>query len=192
MSEIFLVIRFNSIFDRIQQITSAETTIGRDARCEICLCDLLVSRKHALLLQTATDWRIRDLNSRNGTRLNGTPICAEERLSDGSEVQAGLYLLQVSFSFADAVRKSGGSEDSTRSEKVGKNHDDLNGTRLTKLTLAQHRVFDLLVEGLVEKEVAARLGISAHTVHDHTKAIYKALSVSTRGELIARWATKHA
>jgi len=191
MGDLFLLIRFNSAFERILKVDSPETVIGRDAGCEICLSDPLVSRKHAMLLQTETGWRIRDLNSRNGTRLNGTRSLAEESLSHGSEVQAGSYVLQVYFCLADAIRQTGIADDSTRSEKVGNNHDDHNGARRTSLTPAQLRVYDLLVQGLIEKEVAAQLGISVHTVHDHVKAIYKTFSVSTRGELVSRWATRH-
>jgi len=188
MDEIFLVIRFSSVFDRIQHVNSTEATIGRDVACEICLSDPLVSRKHAQLFRTEKDWRIRDLNSRNGTHCNGTPLCAEERLFDGSEIQLGSCAISVCSSIAKAVKKTAINDDSTQSKNVG---HDLNETRLKILTPAQRRVFELLVQGLIEKEVAAQLGISTHTVHDHVKAIYKTLSVSTRGELVSRWATKH-
>ena len=43
-----------------------------------------------------------------------------------------------------------------------------------------------LSEGLSEKQVAARLGISAHTVHEYTKALYRQFGVSSRAELLAR------
>lgn len=191
MSELFLVIRFNSMFDRIHRVDSAETHIGRDATCQICVSDPLVSRKHAMVLKTDRDFRIRDLNSRNGTRVNGTAICADERLHDGSEVRIGSYDFQVCSSLAKAVSDTAGSDDSTRTEKVGSNGQNPNGPRLSILTPAQHRVYELLLHGLIEKEVATRLKISVHTVHDHTKAIYKALSVSTRGELISKRETQH-
>lgn len=191
MSELFLVIRFNSMFDRIHNVDSAETLIGRDAACMIYLPDSLVSRKHAMVLKTDRDFRIRDLKSRNGTRLNGTAICADEQLHDGSEVRIGPYVFQVCSSLAKAVYDTAGSDDSTRIEKVGNNDQDPHEQRLSILTPAQHRVYELLLLGLIEKEVATRLKISVHTVHDHTKAIYKALSVSTRGELISKRETQH-
>ena len=144
-----------------------------------------------MVLKTDHDFRIRDLNSRNGTRLNGTAICADERLLDGSELQIGPYVFQVCSSLAEAVKDTASSDDSTRTEKVGSNDQNPNGPKLSVLTPAQHRVYELLLRGLIEKEVAARLKISVHTVHDHTKAIYKALSVSTRGELISRREKQH-
>jgi len=45
----------------------------------------------------------------------------------------------------------------------------------------------LLVEGKSEREIAETIGRSRHTVHDHTKRIYRAFGVHTRVELAARW-----
>jgi DNA-binding CsgD family transcriptional regulator len=43
-----------------------------------------------------------------------------------------------------------------------------------------------LLAGMSDKEIAARLGISRHTVHDHTKRIYAHFDVHSRASLIAR------
>ena len=43
----------------------------------------------------------------------------------------------------------------------------------------------LLVDGRSEKEIAAAIGISAHTVHNYVKALHQRFNVSSRGELIA-------
>lgn len=45
---------------------------------------------------------------------------------------------------------------------------------------------DALAAGLSEKQAAARLGISAHTVHEYTKDLYRRFGVSSRAELLAR------
>jgi DNA-binding NarL/FixJ family response regulator len=42
-----------------------------------------------------------------------------------------------------------------------------------------------LARGLSEKQVAAELGLSPHTVHDHVKALHRRLRVQSRGELLA-------
>ena len=44
-----------------------------------------------------------------------------------------------------------------------------------------------LLEGDSEKEIAARLQVSPHTVHVYVKALYKRFQVSSRGELLARF-----
>ena len=51
-------------------------TIGRDAACDIVLDDGAVSRQHARIEVGADGPEIRDLNSTNGTFVNGEPIFA--------------------------------------------------------------------------------------------------------------------
>jgi DNA-binding CsgD family transcriptional regulator len=43
-----------------------------------------------------------------------------------------------------------------------------------------------LLSGDSEKEVAAKLNLSPHTVHIHVKKLYKRLDVSSRAELMAK------
>ncbi|MCA9291990.1 MAG: PAS domain-containing protein [Phycisphaerales bacterium] len=54
------------------------------------------------------------------------------------------------------------------------------------LTPRQREVLDHLLAGLAEKEIAARMCLSPHTVHNHVRALYRALNVSSRFELFAR------
>jgi DNA-binding CsgD family transcriptional regulator len=49
-------------------------------------------------------------------------------------------------------------------------------------------VLRCLLQGNAEKEVAAKLKLSRHTVHRYTQAIYDELNVHSRGELLARHA----
>ena len=44
-----------------------------------------------------------------------------------------------------------------------------------------------LLAGDAEKQVAARLGVSIHTAHDHIKDVYRKLGVTSRGELMTRF-----
>jgi DNA-binding CsgD family transcriptional regulator len=44
-----------------------------------------------------------------------------------------------------------------------------------------------LLEGLSEKQIAGRLGISKNTVHTYVKAVYSNFQVSSRSELLAIW-----
>jgi DNA-binding CsgD family transcriptional regulator len=48
------------------------------------------------------------------------------------------------------------------------------------------QVLSLLGAGASEKEVAATLGLSGHTVHDYAKALHRTFRVRSRGELLAR------
>lgn len=49
------------------------------------------------------------------------------------------------------------------------------------------QVLGCLVEGDSEQQVAHRLGISPHTVHQHVKRLHRLFGVSSRGELLAHW-----
>jgi DNA-binding NarL/FixJ family response regulator len=44
-----------------------------------------------------------------------------------------------------------------------------------------------LLEGDSDKQIAARLGLSAYTINQYTKTIYRHFSVSSRAQLMARW-----
>jgi DNA-binding CsgD family transcriptional regulator len=57
-----------------------------------------------------------------------------------------------------------------------------------KLPPRVRQTLDTLLTGASDKEIAARLGLSPHTVRDYIKAIFKAYRVSSRVELIARFA----
>jgi DNA-binding NarL/FixJ family response regulator len=48
------------------------------------------------------------------------------------------------------------------------------------------QVLRCLARGLSEKQIAAELDLSAHTVHDYVKALHRRLGVASRGELLAR------
>lgn len=56
----------------------------------------------------------------------------------------------------------------------------------TDLSNRLRDVLRLVGDGLAEKEVAAELGLSPHTVHDYVKELHRILGVQTRGELVAR------
>lgn len=49
------------------------------------------------------------------------------------------------------------------------------------------QVLACLLEGEGDKQIALRLGLSPHTVNQHTKAIYRHFGVQGRAELLARW-----
>jgi DNA-binding CsgD family transcriptional regulator len=48
-------------------------------------------------------------------------------------------------------------------------------------------VLSCLLEGDGDKQIAARLGLSVHTVNQYAKAIFKHFGVQSRPELLARW-----
>ena len=54
------------------------------------------------------------------------------------------------------------------------------------LTPRQRAVLEALAEGLSVKQVAARLGLSTHTVNDHVKNLHRLFGVRNRAQLLRR------
>lgn len=79
------------------EITSDEdVVIGRSVGCSVRLDDSEVSRQHARIVHDGRDFLLRDLNSANGTRVNGR-LTTEQRLSNGDNLQFGSSALAFQF-----------------------------------------------------------------------------------------------
>jgi DNA-binding NarL/FixJ family response regulator len=56
----------------------------------------------------------------------------------------------------------------------------------TLLTPRETQVLDAIADGLTNKAIARRLGISLHTVKFHVESVFRKLGASTRTEAVAR------
>jgi hypothetical protein len=63
-------------------------TLGRSPDCDYVVASVAVSARHAELRRHPDGWTLRDLGSRNGTRVNGW-LVIEQPLADGDEVTLG-------------------------------------------------------------------------------------------------------
>ena len=54
------------------------------------------------------------------------------------------------------------------------------------LTAREKEILDLMVKGLIKKEIAEQLGVSYHTVNNQLRSIYEKLHVNTRGGAVAK------
>jgi pSer/pThr/pTyr-binding forkhead associated (FHA) protein len=63
--------------------------IGRQATCRIVFNDSNVSREHAQMRRTADGWKLLDLGSTNGTKINGVKISEEQLLVNGDDLSFG-------------------------------------------------------------------------------------------------------
>ena len=64
-------------------------SIGRDASCDLAIADVTVSRWHAQLERTADGWLLSDLESTNGTRVNGWRVRGKVPVRAGDLVSFG-------------------------------------------------------------------------------------------------------
>jgi len=167
-------------------LTSRKTVVGRAPTCDLVVPDLSISRRHAELLVEGGSLSVRDLKSHNGTYVDGQRI-------ESSQVGAGQLLRFGSVTFLVTSSGSDGLEADAETQSLSQARDSmLAEVEQLNLTAAQRRVFDLLLDGLPEKQVAARLKISPHTVHNHTRKIYLAAKVGSRAELLANFVSREA
>jgi hypothetical protein len=66
-----------------------KVTLGRSRDCDCVLAEPSVSRRHAELRRDGARWILRDLGSRNGTRVNGVRLLDEAEVCPGDRVSFG-------------------------------------------------------------------------------------------------------
>ena len=77
----------------VHRLVATRVRIGRDPDNDLVLEDLQVSRRHAELLGTGERWELRDLDSHNGTYVNGRSITTAV-LSPGDVIGIGGHVLR--------------------------------------------------------------------------------------------------
>jgi transcriptional regulator with GAF, ATPase, and Fis domain len=86
----YLVIRRDDGFGEVYPlIVGQRCTLGRANSNRIVVKDELSSRDHAEVYHADGRWRLRDLGSLNGTRLNGNAVDSEWELGPGDEINIG-------------------------------------------------------------------------------------------------------
>lgn len=81
------------------QITEDPILVGRGSHCSLILDDDSVSSTHAEFIRRTGISYVKDLNSTNGTLINGVPINRESALNTGDTIQIGGTFL----SYADGT-----------------------------------------------------------------------------------------
>jgi predicted component of type VI protein secretion system len=76
-------------------LAGERTTIGRDPEADVRLDDEAVSGRHLLIEERGGVLMATDLDSRNGTALNGEPLDRPRRLRDGDVLVLGRQRLEV-------------------------------------------------------------------------------------------------
>ncbi|MFH1730733.1 MAG: FHA domain-containing protein [Planctomycetota bacterium] len=92
---------------RTAEVDEAPVSIGRGDDCGLCLTDEQVSVIHAVVEPTNNGCRVRDLESTNGTAVNGHPV-SEHRLMFGDTITVGQTVILY-----------GSGEEAVGSETVG-------------------------------------------------------------------------
>ena len=88
-----LVVSLDSVVIKEVQITKDKTTLGRRPYNDIVIDNLAVSGEHAVLQMLGNDVFIEDLNSTNGTYINGKAI-KKQLLAHNDTVEIGKYKIK--------------------------------------------------------------------------------------------------
>lgn len=105
-------------------IRQAKQRIGRDLHCEIHLDDTETSRIHAEIEIVDGSYFVRDLDSSNGTFVNGNRV-TQHQLMLGDRIQVGRQLMLFKLAFQPSISKEDGidivpSANSDSSQIVGR------------------------------------------------------------------------
>ncbi|MFZ2308008.1 MAG: FHA domain-containing protein [Rhodoferax sp.] len=88
-----MIVSIDEVVIKEVQLTKDKTTLGRRPYNDIVIDNLAVSGEHAVLQMTGGEVFLEDLNSTNGTYLNGKAI-KKQQLQNGDSVEIGKYKIK--------------------------------------------------------------------------------------------------
>jgi pSer/pThr/pTyr-binding forkhead associated (FHA) protein len=105
---------------RVRLAADTPLVFGRDSSCQLQLRDAKVSRRHAEIFWHEGDFLLKDLDSANGTFVNGQGI-RQVKLNDGDQIQLGSSL----FTYHSPTEKAKSSEiDRIQCQHCGRRFSD--------------------------------------------------------------------
>ena len=152
------------------------TTLGREPSSDYQIHDAAMSRRHCTIDRRDNGWGIVDLDSRNGTMVNGVPIRAHA-LADGDQIRVGDSV----FLFAAGARQDAAAPMAGSTTGAAMLLEPPSGGQVTFTTEQQIR-HDLVGQSPVMAEVVTCIGRAAAV--DSTVLIQG--ESGTGKELIAR------
>ena len=100
-----LVVSLDGVVIKEVQVTKDKTTLGRRPYNDIVIDNLAVSGEHAVLQMVGADVFIEDLNSTNGTYINGKAI-KKQLLAHNDTVEIGKYKIKYLVDEAGGYEKT--------------------------------------------------------------------------------------
>ena len=163
--------------DRGKSVTierGASIVIGRDPRSNLQMLDSEVSRLNTEIKNTEGKFRITDLNSRNGTRVNGKKIKSQE-LSPGDEIRVGQS--RLTFTLERVARQVAPPELAQKRGVAPRKRPGAGGED----TVVQEQEAPIVEEGSEDPLVGRRLGdfkILTKLGEGDSTTVYKAIQLS--------------
>ncbi len=100
-----LVVSLEGVVIKEVQLTKDKTTLGRRPYNDVVIDNLAVSGEHAVLQMVGTDTFIEDLNSTNGTYINGKAV-KKQLLAHNDTVEIGKYKIKYLLSEGSEYEKT--------------------------------------------------------------------------------------
>ena len=88
-----MIVSIDGVVVKEVQLTKDRTTLGRRPYNDIVIDNLAVSGEHAVMQMSGMDVFLEDLNSTNGTYVNGKAI-KKQQLQNGDSVEIGKYKIK--------------------------------------------------------------------------------------------------
>ena len=109
-------------------ITKKRFLIGRAEQCNLRPKSDAISRNHCVILVKDQTVLIRDLNSRNGTVVNGEKISGDKELESGDHLQLGKLEFEIAITKSKAAKKKPAPAETGEVETSESASDDSNST----------------------------------------------------------------
>ncbi len=88
-----MIVSIDGVVIKEAQLTKDRTTLGRRPYNDIVIDNLAVSGEHAVMQMSGADVQLEDLNSTNGTYVNGKAI-KKQQLQNGDTIEIGKYKIR--------------------------------------------------------------------------------------------------
>jgi pSer/pThr/pTyr-binding forkhead associated (FHA) protein len=88
-----MIVSIDGVVIKEVQLTKERTTLGRRPYNDIVIDNLAVSGEHAAMQMTGNDVLLEDLNSTNGTYVNGKSV-KKQPLRNGDTIEVGKYKIK--------------------------------------------------------------------------------------------------
>lgn len=156
---------------------AATITLGRAPGNDVVVSDDTVSRSHARLERhpVREEWLLTDLDSRNGSFVNGLRVTAPVVVRPGDRIQLGSCAMNVMAADPAAPAAVSATQRTPASD-------------VEVLSPRELEIVRLVADGSRDREIAERLCLSVKTVHSHLDRIRDKTGLRRRAE-IARLAT---
>ena len=87
---------------RVYLIRESAVVLGRDEGCHVVIDDPRVSGRHAIISYRGGEFRVSDLQSTNGSLLNGSPL-TESVFNESDDLRLGKTVVRLEVDFREPV-----------------------------------------------------------------------------------------